>query len=629
MASTTRTASRASSGPGASSSWAGRRRDTHPAGRRRAARAGTARPSRGDSRGCRRVAAGRIRIRGVGARGGWGIGARVGRGIGARVGRGIAARVGRRCLGAVARGRAPALVGRGLCRGRAATRVRWGRRGQWPAAADAGLDARGVHRVTVTALHRKILPVSRGSRRQGNARLRDPKRSPRPARSTDGERQPTNATLRVVPPYGSWTTPMTSALVVKAAAGLGGVAIEGDTVTWSEQRPEEGGRTQLVQRAATAPPSSASPRASTPARRRTSTAAAPGGAGARPCGSPTGTTSASTARRVAPPPEPVSPEPETPRGDRWADGELDASGRWLLVVREHHPPSGGAKEVSNEIVVLDTTGEQPVRSLVSGPDFVANPASRPTGGGCAGSSGRTRTCPGTAPSCAWPTCGTRPSARRCRTWPWWPGARTSDPAVTATASRCASPVGRPTGRCGSCRIGPAGGTSTATGARRRDRAHGPDRGRDRPPAVGLRPVPVRLPGRRPGGVRLRARRAGPPGRPVERRPHGRPRRALHVGLLGAGRGRPGGVHRRVGHRRARSRQPAPGTRRRRCGRGAGGRAGDPAPAPRPGRGPGLVLPARGRGLSDQRGPHRPRARTTRPPTPRRHRRRASSHRCWW
>ena len=46
--------------------------------------------------------------------------------------------------------------------------------------------------------------------------------------------------------FGSWTTPITSELVVRAAAGLGGVSVRGHTVIWAEQRPEEGGRTQLV-----------------------------------------------------------------------------------------------------------------------------------------------------------------------------------------------------------------------------------------------------------------------------------------------------------------------------------------------------------------------------------------------
>ena len=53
--------------------------------------------------------------------------------------------------------------------------------------------------------------------------------------------------------FGSWPTPITSELVVRAAAGLGGVSVHGDTVTWAEQRPEEGGRTQLVQRTGEGP----------------------------------------------------------------------------------------------------------------------------------------------------------------------------------------------------------------------------------------------------------------------------------------------------------------------------------------------------------------------------------------
>src|SRR4030095_17090353 len=43
-------------------------------------------------------------------------------------------------------------------------------------------------------------------------------------------------------------------------------------------------------------------------------------------------------------PVPVTPEPGDPRGDRWADGSVDASGRWTLVVREHHPSGADAAE---------------------------------------------------------------------------------------------------------------------------------------------------------------------------------------------------------------------------------------------------------------------------------------------
>src|SRR3954471_11770954 len=51
-------------------------------------------------------------------------------------------------------------------------------------------------------------------------------------------------------PYGSWPTPITSELVVRAAARLGEVAVDGDDVWWSESRPAEGGRSVIVRRTA-------------------------------------------------------------------------------------------------------------------------------------------------------------------------------------------------------------------------------------------------------------------------------------------------------------------------------------------------------------------------------------------
>ena len=122
--------------------------------------------------------------------------------------------------------------------------------------------------------------------------------------------------------YGSWTTPITSELVVRAAAVLGAVAVDGDSVWWSELRPEEGGRTQIVHKLGDGPPVDLLP-AGFDAR----TAAHEYGGGAwwvrghslwfanwedqrlyR-----------LTGRAM---PVPVTPEPDAPRGDRWADGVL-------------------------------------------------------------------------------------------------------------------------------------------------------------------------------------------------------------------------------------------------------------------------------------------------------------------
>jgi dipeptidyl aminopeptidase/acylaminoacyl peptidase len=179
--------------------------------------------------------------------------------------------------------------------------------------------------------------------------------------------------------YGSWPTPITSELVVRAAALLGAVVVDGDRVWWSELRPEEGGRTQVVHKRGDGPAVDL-----LPAGFNARTAVHEYGGGAwwvhghnlwfanwedqrlyR-----------LTGRAM---PIPVTPEPEAPRGDRWADGVVDASGRWMVVVREHHDPGAGPAEVVNELVVLDSMHELEPRSLVSGPDFVSDPRLSPDG----------------------------------------------------------------------------------------------------------------------------------------------------------------------------------------------------------------------------------------------------------
>jgi len=58
---------------------------------------------------------------------------------------------------------------------------------------------------------------------------------------------------------------------------------------------------------------------------------------------------------------------------------LDATGRWIVAVREHHRPGGSPADVVNEIVVLGARGEPGPRSIVSGPDFVSDPRLSPDG----------------------------------------------------------------------------------------------------------------------------------------------------------------------------------------------------------------------------------------------------------
>jgi dipeptidyl aminopeptidase/acylaminoacyl peptidase len=185
-------------------------------------------------------------------------------------------------------------------------------------------------------------------------------------------------------PYGSWPTPITSELVVKAAAALGGVALDGDAVWWSELRPEEGGRTQLVRWTEDHGGADVLPEG---ANARTAVHEYGGGAWwARDGRVWYAEWSDQRLYTIAPTragepglPVPITAEPEVPRGDRWADGDLDPRGRWLVVVREHHPPGGTPADVRNELVVLDQMGELEPRVLVSGPDFVSDPRFSPEG----------------------------------------------------------------------------------------------------------------------------------------------------------------------------------------------------------------------------------------------------------
>jgi dipeptidyl aminopeptidase/acylaminoacyl peptidase len=183
-----------------------------------------------------------------------------------------------------------------------------------------------------------------------------------------------------VRPYGSWRTPVTSAVVVQSAVGLSDVRVDGEDVIWSEGRPAEEGRVQLVRRS----------------RDGRTTDLLPPGQNARTAVHEYGGV-AWWARdgvvwfaawddqrlyRLDPSTgaaEALVPEPATPRGDRYADGDLTPDGEWIACIREHHPPGGGAVDVRNEIVRLAAHRPSTPEVLVTGPDFVSTPRWSPDG----------------------------------------------------------------------------------------------------------------------------------------------------------------------------------------------------------------------------------------------------------
>jgi dipeptidyl aminopeptidase/acylaminoacyl peptidase len=178
-----------------------------------------------------------------------------------------------------------------------------------------------------------------------------------------------------VSPTGSWPTPITSELVVRAAARLGEVAVDGDDVWWSESRPAEGGRSVIVRRSADGTLTDVLP---APWNARTRVHEYGGGSWTVQGGTLWFTEfSDQRLYRLDPgsdTPVAVTPEPEVRAGVRHADFRVVPDG--LLAVRETHAEGDRPADVVNEIVRVSPDGAQ---VLVSGPDFVSDPRLAPDG----------------------------------------------------------------------------------------------------------------------------------------------------------------------------------------------------------------------------------------------------------
>jgi dipeptidyl aminopeptidase/acylaminoacyl peptidase len=177
---------------------------------------------------------------------------------------------------------------------------------------------------------------------------------------------------------GSWPTPITSELVVRAAARLGEVVVDGDDVYWSESRPSEQGRSVVVRRSADGTVTDLLP---LPWNARTRVHEYGGGAWTV-SGGTLWFTEFSDQRlyRVDPgadSPVAVTAEPPVPAGVRHADLRVVDDGAAVLAVRETHTESGAAADVGSELVRVTSDGD--AEPLVSGTDFVSDPRRAPDG----------------------------------------------------------------------------------------------------------------------------------------------------------------------------------------------------------------------------------------------------------
>lgn len=166
--------------------------------------------------------------------------------------------------------------------------------------------------------------------------------------------------------------------MVGGAVSIPEVVPDGDDTWWAEERPEEGGRTALVCLRGGDPIEVTPPDANV----RTTVHEYGGGAWWASEGVAYYVDfDDQRLRRVAVGGEPelLTPEPEMPAGDRFADGRLTTDGKWFVCVHERHG-EGDRAEVVNDVVAVATDGSLRVVVLASGADFYAAPRVSPDGG---------------------------------------------------------------------------------------------------------------------------------------------------------------------------------------------------------------------------------------------------------
>ena len=177
-------------------------------------------------------------------------------------------------------------------------------------------------------------------------------------------------------PYGSWRSPISAERVMSAASRVEEVRVTELAVWWSESRPLEGGRSQIVRRSPNGEIADVLP-GEFSARSRVH---AYGGGAWWLADETVFFVNGADQRiwRLDPgfDPAPLTPEPVSPGGLRYSDGVLSPDFRWIVCVQELDPgeigTDPGRTEALNRIVAVPATGGAPV-VLRSEADFVMSP----------------------------------------------------------------------------------------------------------------------------------------------------------------------------------------------------------------------------------------------------------------
>jgi dipeptidyl aminopeptidase/acylaminoacyl peptidase len=179
-------------------------------------------------------------------------------------------------------------------------------------------------------------------------------------------------------PYGSWSSPITPAMLANSSIRLGFTWLEEGHVYWTESRPDEGGRIALMRGDA-----STSPADVVDERFNVRTRVHEYGGGAFSVHRGTVLFSDFEDQRLyrlgAGDAEPVAITAETAGAHRFADGRVTWDGSTWIGVRERHEGERVPDDVINELVALPVDGSAEPRVIASGRDFYSNARISPDG----------------------------------------------------------------------------------------------------------------------------------------------------------------------------------------------------------------------------------------------------------
>jgi dipeptidyl aminopeptidase/acylaminoacyl peptidase len=179
--------------------------------------------------------------------------------------------------------------------------------------------------------------------------------------------------MTVTARYGSWKSPITPSMLSTAGVTLGEVTTDGTDVYWIESRAVEGGRQAIVRRDRHGNVADVVP-AGFNSRSRVHEY----GGGSYATRDGVLISSSFEDQRVYRiddgEPMPITPEPEIPGGDRYADFAF--SNHRVISVRERHRRS---KEPVNTLVSFPLDGSEKPKVVAKGHDFYSSPRVSPDG----------------------------------------------------------------------------------------------------------------------------------------------------------------------------------------------------------------------------------------------------------